>query len=426
MSYAIQNSNALRSVYSAHRWRCVSVVGLTGYIKSLTAFALATISSGYVLGGDYDDAENWSKRGQRAELIGSVRLPGTSIDKTELKGTLETNSPVNALGGMSAIDYTGEANRYVVLSDRGPADGASSFPCRFHRIDLKLDVANKALSLSLVDSTLLMDETSTQLTGSLEQLKSWAKPGRCPSIDPEGIRVAKGNQLVISEEYGPTIDVYEQNGRRIKSLLLPEKYLLAEFRNPPMVTGTFPNRGLEGLAITPNGSTIVAAMQGPLVQDGRIEGTKCLGLNTRWLVYNDASKKPAEYVYPLDDESTGISEVLAISDELFLVIERDSLSGSLAKNKSIHLASIRGATDVSAVESLKAAPSGGFKSIRKLPFINLMNPAFGMNGENTPEKPEGITWGPDLPDGRRSLVVCFDNDFDLARDSIVAVFAIPQ
>lgn len=396
---------------------------------AFTLIAYASMLGGASFGGDGRDAgdvESWSKRGQRAELIGAVRLPGTSVDKTKLVGNLETNSPVNAFGGMSAIDYTGKANRYVVLSDRGPADGASSFPCRFHWIDLNVDVAKKSVSMNLLDSTLFVDETGTQLTGSLEQLKNWKSPGRCPSIDPEGIRVAKGNQLLVSEEYGPSIDVYDSNGQRIKSLVLPEKFLMAEFRNPPMVVGTFPNRGLEGLAITPSGSAIVAAMQGPLVQDGRIEGTKCLGLNTRWLIYRDNSKKPVELVYPLDNESTGVSEVLAIDDTLFLVIERDSLGGALAQNKSIHLASIRGATDVSDMEAISSSNSNGIQPIRKLPFINLMNPEFGFNGENTPEKPEGITWGPDLPDGRKSLVVSFDNDFDVTRESIIAVFAIPN
>jgi hypothetical protein len=57
-------------------------------------------------------------------------------------------------------------------------------------------------------------------------------------------------------------------------------------------------------------------------------------------------------------------------------------------------------------------------------LIDLLDPAFGMSGEKAPEKPEGLAWGPRLADGRRLLMVCFDNDFDPARESIFVAFAI--
>jgi hypothetical protein len=64
------------------------------------------------------------------------------------------------------------------------------------------------------------------------------------------------------------------------------------------------------------------------------------------------------------------------------------------------------------------------KPIRKELLIDLMSPSYGLNGEKTPEKPEGLAWGPSMADGRRLLVVCFDNDFEEARQSILAAFAI--
>ena len=47
------------------------------------------------------------------------------------------------------------------------------------------------------------------------------------------------------------------------------------------------------------------------------------------------------------------------------------------------------------------------------PFIDLLEPAFGLNLNDAnaiAEKIEGLAWGPDLPDGRHLLYVISDND----------------
>lgn len=191
-----------------------------------------------------------------------------------------------------------------------------------------------------------------------------------------------------------------------------------------MTVGTFTNRGLEGIAVTPDQSRLVAAMQGPLVQDGRIENNKCLGLITRWFSYNLDNGESAEWVYPLDDESTGVSEVLAIDNQRYLVIERDSKFGLDAKIKKIFLADIADASDVSQVDSLKDGLGDAIRPIKKQLLIDLLNPEYGMSGEKAPEKPEGLAWGPTLPNGQRLLIVCFDNDFDPAHNTIFAAFAV--
>jgi len=207
----------------------------------------------------------------------------------------------------------------------------------------------------------------------------------------------------------------------VQSVILPARYALSERRTPPMTVGTFSNRGLEGIAISPDQSRLVAAMQGPLVQDGRIENNKCLGLNTRWFFKNLENGNSAEWVYQLDDESTGVSEVLAVDNHRYLVIERDSRFGVDAKIKKIFLADVTDASDVSGVESLKEGLGDSTKPIKKRLLIDLLAPEFGMSGELAPEKPEGLAWGPTLPNGQRLLIVCFDNDF---RYHIVPVFQI--
>ncbi len=72
----------------------------------------------------------------------------------------------------------------------------------------------------------------------------------------------------------------------------------------------------------------------PLIQDGRVEANKCLGIKTRWILGELSSNRTREIVYSLTDETTGISEVLAVDSSRYLVLERDSNVGAshLLKN----------------------------------------------------------------------------------------------
>jgi hypothetical protein len=361
---------------------------------------------------------------ERVELIGSTNLPGDSTDKSGLSGMLETNTPVNAFGGLSAIDYSGSGNRYVVLSDRGAGDGAASFPCRFHFVELKLDREKRSIDFRLDETSMLRDAQGAAMTGSLSVLKAWDRPERCPSFDPEGIRSMGNAGVIISDEYGPYIDQFSKEGKHIRNFAIPKSFLLSEKQTPSLVQGAFSNRGLEGVAVSPDGRTIIGAMQGPLVQDGRIEKNKCLGVWTRWIVIDAQSGKSKQWVYRLDDESTGVSEVLWVDANRFLVLERDSNAGEAAKIKKIYLADATGVSDISQVASMRQGPPNGTVILRKELLIDLLNPAYGFSGSQAPEKPEGITWGPMLDDGRRLLMVCFDNDFEPANPTIFAAFAV--
>jgi len=360
----------------------------------------------------------------QVEFLGSTKLSGELTDNSGLTGMLETNTPINAFGGLSAIDYTGKDNRYVVLSDRGAGDGAASFPCRFHFVQLKLDPEKRSIDFQLERTAMLKDASGESMTGSLSVLKAWDKPQRCPSYDPEGIRVLGDTGVLISDEYGPYIDLFTNDGKHIKNFALPKAFQLSEKLNPAFTQGAFSNRGLEGVALSPDGKTIVGVMQGPLVQDGRIETNKCLGVWTRWIVIDSDSGKSKQWAYKLDDESTGISEVLWADAGRFLVLERDSNAGEKAKIKRIYLADASGATDITQAGSMRQGPPEGTVVIRKTLLIDLLNPAYGFSGSNAPEKPEGITWGPKLPDGRRLLMLCFDNDFEPANPTIFAAFAV--
>ncbi len=214
---------------------------------------------------------------------------------------------------------------------------------------------------------------------------------------------------------------------------VPEKFLVskpsskAKAELPPNnKSGRQPNKSMEGLAISPDGGKLFGIMQNPLIQDGALdESNKRIGVNNRILEVDIATGKTREFVYPLAHPKTGVCEILAVNDHAFLVLERDGEAGDKARDKKIYLIDIAGATDVSEVAALptKGLPSK-IKPVAKKLFIDLLDPKFMLSGAAVPQKIEGLAFGPNLPDGRRLLIVTSDNDFIAKDPSYVYAFAI--
>lgn len=123
----------------------------------------------------------------------------------------------------------------------------------------------------------------------------------------------------------------------MRRLELPARFALANPSADPNeellgnTAGRQANRGMEGLAISPDGSTLFGIMQNALLQDHGLNpppSTDRLGLNNRILEVDLATGETHEYVYVLDaiNRGQGACEILAINDHEFLVIERDNRS----------------------------------------------------------------------------------------------------
>jgi hypothetical protein len=175
-------------------------------------------------------------------------------------------------------------------------------------------------------------------------------------------------------------------------------------------------------------------MQNALLQDnGLTPGTTSrLGLNNRVLKLDLWTGKTQEYVYVLDaiNRGQGVSEILAINDHEFLVVERDNRSNlqsppQAPTRKTIYKIDLTDATDVSEIASLPAAalPLSGIIPVKKTLFIDLLDPVFGL-APTIAEKIEGLAWGPDLKDGRHLLYVISDNDLNPTLDTQIFAFAV--
>jgi len=372
-------------------------------------------------------------------LIGIGSIPGTARDQSGLTALLEDGvTPGNLVGGLgSAVAYSGRRNLYYATPDRGPADGATTYKDRLYT--LEIDVKKVAGDTYRIDPkivrTRLLRTRDGLLTGSAVAFDATNSSAGL-RFDPEGVRVsACGDSVFVSDEYGPFIyEIDIDSGKRLRSLALPNKFLI-DFpsANPTEeltknAFGRQSNRGMEGLAISPDGSKLYGIMQSALIQDGALDAANGrIGLNNRIVEIDIESGAVREFVYQLDDRSNGVSEIVAVNDREFLVLERDGRAGSNARFKKVIKIDITHATDVRGVAKLPTAGlPDGVTPVAKSPFLDMLDPKFGLAGPTFPEKLESLAFGPALADGRLLLFVVNDNDFLQTQPTNFYAFAIDR
>lgn len=160
-------------------------------------------------------------------------------------------------------------------------------------------------------------------------------------LDTEGLVALPDGTFWVSDEYGPFIVHFDANGTELERLSPFDGTL------PRELSLRSANQGMEGLTITPDGSTLVGIMQSAINTPG-LEGSAKSVSFTRIVTVDLATKAAREYLYPLAnpaDTKVAVSEITAVSNTSFLVTERD---GELQPggNKKIYVTDISQATDV--------------------------------------------------------------------------------
>ena len=382
-------------------------------------------------------------------LIGKGIVDGTAIDKSGLTGSIcQAGVPANCVpkaifGGFgSDLTYTGHDNVFISAPDRGPFDGLTNTPYldRVHFLHITIDLGSPFPNIHtlLLDTHLLKNESGKTFVGAAGAF-AIGNDFETLRLDPEGIRVGPEGTFYISDEYGPYVFEFNRQGHLLRRINIPPRFAIANPSADPNTeltgnsSGRQANRGMEGLAISPDGRFLYGVMQNALLQDhGLSPGTTDRqGLNNRILKIDLLTGETHEYVYVLDaiNRGQGVCEILAINDHQFLVVERDNRSNlqtppQAPTRKTIYKIELNGASDVSGNTSLPAgALPAGVSPVTKSLFIDLLDPIFNL-APTIPEKIEGLAWGPDLEDGRHLLYVISDNDLNPSLATQIYAFAI--
>jgi hypothetical protein len=319
------------------------------------------------------------------------------------------------VGGLSAISYNPERQLYYVISD----DRSAKNPARFYTVRIPLSdtrlgdiefVAttpwldrNGALFAPLSAGSIPPDPEGIAFDARRQQLY-WSSEGERATVDP-------ANPLLLD----PWVRVAGlEGGYRGQFMLPPELTMSAQ------ETGPRQNTVLEALTLTPAGTFLFAGVEDPGYNDGA-PPTAGTGALTRVTRFDVATLTPtAQFAYPLDPitapsgEANGLTDLVALDDETFLAVERSHGTHNVAR---IYRATVAGADNILGRPSLTGAP------------LNAMTKTLVADLSTMPEvrdldNVEGITLGPKLSDGRQSVVLVTDDNFNPEQTTQFYAFAL--
>jgi hypothetical protein len=164
-------------------------------------------------------------------------------------------------------------------------------------------------------------------------------------LDSEGLVALRDGTFWVSDEYGPWLVHFDAKGRTLDRIgPFPGKRSL-----PKVLALRRPNRGMESLTIMPDGQTLVGMMQNPLDNpDTHVRKTSRLN---RIVVYDPRTNRSMQFGYLLDSTSAVVSDIAAVTNTRYLVLERDQLMPRDPKTpstlKRVYEIDISGATDIS-------------------------------------------------------------------------------
>jgi hypothetical protein len=320
------------------------------------------------------------------------------------------------VGGLSSIAYDSDRDRYYVIAD----DASVIDPARYYTFTL--DVADGTLDpgdAAVTDVTTLLDGAGLPFPAS--------------SFDPEGLALTKDDELVITSEgiasrlIPPWVRLFGLDGRQLDDLPVPLAFIPDAI---PQTQGVRQNLGFESGATV--GPYFFTGSEGALVQDGPPAG---LGVQSpaRLLRYNlKTGRADRQYLYwtdpiaeppvpPTNFAVNGLVELLPLGKRSFLSMERSFSVGAPDTGNTIKLYTLElsGAKNVNGRASL-AGQLGSIEPARKTLLLDLDD--LGIPLDNV----EGMAFGPDLANGRRTLVLVSDNNFAPAQFTQFLLFAFSE
>ena len=274
---------------------------------------------------------------------------------------------INAGGyGSSVAPVPGHPDEFYGLTDRGPnvsaPDGNDVLPIPSFDPAIGKFLMGPDGQAILLRKIPLQDSSGHPFSGlvnsgnatgeTMENLQGHVLANDPDGYDPEGLVAMRDGTFWVSDEYGPYITRFSADGRQLQRLSPLDGSLPRELVN------RVPNKGMEGLTITPDGSTLVGLMQSALQQKdlGTVKATTLAP--TRIVTYNLHTHATHEYLYLLHNPATNgtaNSEITALSDHTFLVDERDGKFPGPTAFKQLWKIDLDSATDVGPSAHVKDA-----------------------------------------------------------------------
>ncbi len=381
-------------------------------------------------------------------FTGSYEVAGSSTDLSGISPAFGGNR----LSFGSDLHYDQATDLFYGITDRGPGGGLISFAPRVNVFKLVTDSTTNAISGFQLQNTIVFKQNGLSFDGLNPGLLNGNPAVLGRSFDPEGfVRLPNGNMLV-SDEYGPSVFEFDSTGNFVRSFAAPDNLLPKKTNGDTdyvagrgtIVTGRQDNRGFEGLTVSPDGTKAYAILQDPLVNEGaQNDGRR--SQNLRIVEYDIATGTATkQFIYQLESiadingriagtandfnataqgRNIGVSSITALADGSFLIIERDNrglgvddpTGANPIGTKRVYRIRLDGATDVSNVSlaGTNTLPAN-VQPVSKTLYLDVQA-ALQAAGMNSLEKLEGLSFGRVLADGSLSMFLVTDNDFSVTQ-----------
>jgi len=347
--------------------------------------------------------------------VGTLRFIG------EQRIAYRKDFEATTVGGISGIDYNPTSQTWALISD----DRSDINPARLYTATLAYDMG-KFSSITLLGTTFLRQEDGTVYPN---RQRHATQGGEIPDFEAVRFDPIDGSVWYASEgdralAHDPFVKQATRAGSYMSRLPVPAMFKMF----PTQDVGSRNNLTFEGLTFARDGRSIWVSMEGPIYQDGSVP-TPVYGAVSRITQYDRSGKMLRQVAYPIDAipsppaagklADNGVSEMLAVDDHRFLMVERAAVQGPdsvYANYIRIYEMDISGATDISSIQSLR---NRNYVPTRKRLVLDL-------NQLNLPrlDNIEGIAWGPKLANGNDSLVLVSDDNFNPAQVTQFLAFEV--
>ncbi|WP_010135533.1 esterase-like activity of phytase family protein [Ochrovirga pacifica] len=299
-------------------------------------------------------------------VLPEVPVEGIKLPYTVLKTTGDNVEVRNGGFGSAATAHPTNKGEFYALTDRGSNIKFGSnkiFPTPDYTPRIGHFKLLENGSVEMIKEILIKDPSGTKISGRPNP-EGYGATGEVPyaedqttvldfdkyGLDSEGLVAMKDGSFWISDEYGPHIVHVDATGKQLERL--SPKGITGESGDrklPAVFASRWANRGMEGLAITPDEKTLVGIMQSTLYNPSKADVVDFT--ITRIVTFDIETGATKQYLHKQEKAKNSNSEIVALSNTEFLIVERDgAFTKDTNKNevqKHIYKIDISNATDVS-------------------------------------------------------------------------------
>ncbi|MCG9973266.1 esterase-like activity of phytase family protein [Christiangramia crocea] len=299
------------------------------------------------------------------------------------------------VGGLSGIDF--KNGKYYLVSDQ------ASKPRIY---EAEIEIQGNSIDTIFIKELLRIHKTSEFLNNVLD-----LEAIRYDTVRNEIMVTSEG---LIDDKRDPGVFRLSADGNIINSFSIPE-YFKASGKQKPRNNGVF-----EGLTESVDQQGYWVAMELPLEEDGakpKLYPTRSHVRITKFNAHTGDAVK--QFAYKLDGISklpinyfavNGLTEILEYAENKFLILERAYSAGYGSHGNTIKIFDVD-ASNASNTLGLKSLKNEDYQKAEKKLVFNFKTVKDQLT-DGIIDNIEGMCFGPELSNGKQSLILVSDNNFN--------------